>query len=197
MTKAETIAKAEIRRKAEGRNPKSVDYVAVLPILTPDGEFVARYSVAGLCGLEFPSGVRRLNLRASGPELPATIRGWHAVTVRALGEALAGQMPGDLPPLDLSAGTDFQQRVWQMLRKISFGETWSYSEVAQGIGKPKAVRAVGGACGANPIPVFVPCHRVLAANHQLGGFSGGLNWKRLLLEREGIRLGTPDLAAWS
>jgi O-6-methylguanine DNA methyltransferase len=60
----------------------------------------------------------------------------------------------------------------------------SYAEVAEAIGKPKAVRAVGGACGANPIPLFVPCHRVLAANHRLGGFSGGLEWKRTLLARE-------------
>jgi O-6-methylguanine DNA methyltransferase len=174
-----------------------VDYGTALPILTSDGEFLARYSVAGLCGLEFPSGVGRSKLGASESEVSSAIREWHAATVKALGEALVGQIPGDLPPLDLSAGTDFQQRVWQMLRKISFGETWSYAEVAQGVGKPKAVRAVGGACGANPIPVFVPCHRVLAANQRLGGFSGGLNWKRLLLEREGIRVGTPDLAAWS
>ena len=80
--------------------------------------------------------------------------------------------------------------MWRALRKIALGRTWSYAQVAQAIGNPKAVRAVGGACGANPIPVFVPCHRVLAANSGLGGFSGGLNWKRALLKREGIRL--PD-----
>ena len=61
----------------------------------------------------------------------------------------------------------------------------SYGEIARAIGKPKAVRAVGGACGANPVPIFVPCHRVLAANNKLGGFSGGLSWKRTLLAREG------------
>jgi O-6-methylguanine DNA methyltransferase len=60
--------------------------------------------------------------------------------------------------------------------------------VAQAIGNPMAVRAVGGACGANPIPVFVPCHRVVAANSGLGGFSDGLYWKRALLKREGVRL---------
>ena len=68
----------------------------------------------------------------------------------------------------------------------STGKTKSYGEIAQAIGKPKAVRAVGSACGANPIPVLVPCHRVLAANHKLGGFSGGLTRKRSLLAREGI-----------
>ena len=73
------------------------------------------------------------------------------------------------------------------MRKISPGKTKSYGEIAPAIGKPKAVRAVGGACGANPVPVLVPCHRVLAANKKLGGFSGGLDWKRSLLTREGIK----------
>jgi O-6-methylguanine DNA methyltransferase len=72
------------------------------------------------------------------------------------------------------------------MRKISLGKTKSYGEIASAIGKPKAVRAVGGACGANPVPVLVPCHRVLAANKKLGGFSGGLDWKRKLLKLEGV-----------
>ncbi len=103
-----------------------------------------------------------------------------------LKSSLAGRKPKNLPPLDLSGGTEFQKRVWNALRKISTGRTKSYGEIAQAIGKPKAVRAVGGACGANPVPVFVPCHRVLAANKKLGGFSGGLDWKRSLLAREGV-----------
>jgi O-6-methylguanine DNA methyltransferase len=104
----------------------------------------------------------------------------------ALKNILAGRKPKDLPPLDL-AGTEFQKSVWSALRNISAGKTKSYGEIARAIGKPKAVRAVGGACGANPVPVLVPCHRVLAANQKLGGFSGGLDWKRSLLEREGIK----------
>ena len=71
--------------------------------------------------------------------------------------------------------------------KLAAGQTKSYGEIAGAIGKPKAVRAVGGACGANPVPVLVPCHRVLAANKKLGGFSGGLDWKLSLLKREGIQ----------
>jgi O-6-methylguanine DNA methyltransferase len=105
-----------------------------------------------------------------------------------LNESLAGRAPRVLPPLDLSSGTEFQRRVWNALRRIASGRTHSYSEVAAEIGKPRATRAVGGACGANPIPVFIPCHRVLAANRALGGFSGGLGWKRKLLAREGIEL---------
>lgn len=72
------------------------------------------------------------------------------------------------------------------LLKINPGGTQSYGEIAKSIGKPKAVRAVGGACGANPIPLLVPCHRVLAANGKIGGFSGGLGWKEKLLAREGV-----------
>ncbi|PYJ02940.1 MAG: cysteine methyltransferase [Verrucomicrobia bacterium] len=159
-----------------------------VPIRTGDGKFVAHYSEKGLCGLEFPSGKERTEPEVTPQELPAQIRRWHEATANALFRALAGQVPAELPPLDLSRGTEFQQRVWQALRQIPFGETWSYAQVAQAIGRPKAVRAVGGACGANPIPVLVPCHRVVAANHGLGGFSSGLEWKRRLLAREGVRL---------
>jgi len=107
--------------------------------------------------------------------------------MKAIKRVLSGKAPAALPPLDLSSGTDFQQRVWQALLNISCGETLSYGQVAAAIGNPKALRAVGGACGANPIPVLVPCHRVLAANHRLGGFGGGLSWKRTLLGRERVQ----------
>jgi len=99
---------------------------------------------------------------------------------------LQARVPGRLPPLDLEAGTDFQQSVWQALLRIPPGQTMSYGQVAQAIGRPKAVRAVGQACGANPIPVLIPCHRVVAAHGAIGGFSCGLDLKRLLLAREGI-----------
>ncbi len=105
-----------------------------------------------------------------------------------MNEMLAGRAPKSLPPLDISAGTQFQRRVWQALREIGMGTTKSYAQVADAIGKPRATRAVGGACGANPIPVLIPCHRVLAANQRLGGFGGGLDWKRRLLACEGIEL---------
>jgi len=72
------------------------------------------------------------------------------------------------------------------MQRIPAGHTRSYGELAADIGKPKAVRAVGGACGANPIPLLVPCHRVLAAGGKIGGFSGGLDWKRKLLAREEV-----------
>ena len=159
----------------------------VLPIATPDGEFLARYSEKGLAGLDFPSG-RHAKVKSADSVVPAQVSDWHRTTTSALKSALKGETPGPLPPLDLSAGTAFQQGVWNALRKIRAGQTRSYGEIAKAIGNPNALRAVGGACGANPIPVFVPCHRVLAANRKIGGFSGGLDWKRKLLNREGVKL---------
>ncbi|NDF00956.1 MAG: methylated-DNA--[protein]-cysteine S-methyltransferase, partial [Verrucomicrobia bacterium] len=93
-----------------------------------------------------------------------------------------------LPPLDLTGGTKFRLRVWDALQRIPRGETRSYGEIAEDLGKRRAARAVGGGCGANPIPVLIPCHRVLAANGRLGGFSGGQEWKRRLLAVEGVLL---------
>jgi methylated-DNA-[protein]-cysteine S-methyltransferase len=82
------------------------------------------------------------------------------------------------------SGTGFQQRVWQELRRIPYGETISYLELATRIGNPRAVRAVGLANGANPLPVIVPCHRVIGSNGRLVGFGGGLSIKRALLDHE-------------
>lgn len=87
-------------------------------------------------------------------------------------------------PLSVS-GTPFQQDVWSALQQIPFGQTVSYSQIANRIGRPRAVRAVGAANGANPIPIVIPCHRVIGANGSLTGFGGGLPNKELLLELEG------------
>lgn len=81
-------------------------------------------------------------------------------------------------------GTAFQQKVWQHIARVSFGSASSYSELSIKVGRPKATRAVGSACGKNPIPFFVPCHRILAKDGGLGGFSGGLPLKKNLLQYE-------------
>ncbi|OPH59686.1 hypothetical protein BC351_19585 [Paenibacillus ferrarius] len=91
-------------------------------------------------------------------------------------------------PLDLR-GTEFQQGVWRALNEIPHGVTHSYSEIAQALNKPSAVRAVGTAIGANPILVVVPCHRVVGKNGALTGYRGGLVNKEKLLELEGARIG--------
>jgi methylated-DNA-[protein]-cysteine S-methyltransferase len=85
-------------------------------------------------------------------------------------------------------GTPFEKTVWEELRRIPFGETRSYAEIARAIGRPGAARAVGRANGANPIPVVVPCHRVIGADGSLTGFGGGLEAKAALLELEGLAL---------
>lgn len=155
-----------------------------LPIETNAGTFVARYSERGLAELYFPPAKTRGAVTPA--PVTATIRQWHALTTKGVKAILVGKTPAELPPLDVSGGTEFQQRVWEELLWIPGGETRSYGEVAKNIRKPKAVRAVGGACGANPIPLLIPCHRVLAANRKIGGFSGGLGWKKKLLATEGV-----------
>lgn len=86
------------------------------------------------------------------------------------------------------AGTPFQRSVWAFLRTIPCGETVSYLDVAEGIGRPTSARAVGNAVGSNPVPLVVPCHRVIASGGGLGGFGGGLDRKRWLLAHEGAAL---------
>lgn len=88
-------------------------------------------------------------------------------------------------PLDFSRGTSFQQRVWRILRRISFGKLRSYQWVATRVGGSQYARAVGSAVGANPIPIVIPCHRIVAQDMSLGGFSCGLPTKRKLLALEG------------
>jgi methylated-DNA-[protein]-cysteine S-methyltransferase len=158
-----------------------------LYIHTPEGAFLAHYSRQGLARVNFPSGDRSAKPDETvGQPVSAQVKAWHGLTTTALKEVLSGRQPRKLPPLDLSCGTEFQRLVWNAMLKIPAGGTSSYSGIAGDIGRPKAVRAVGGACGANPIPVLIPCHRVLAAGGRLGGFSSGLDWKRKLLTGEGV-----------
>jgi O-6-methylguanine DNA methyltransferase len=99
-------------------------------------------------------------------------------------EYLEGKRRAFALPLDLR-GTPFQRAVWEELLRIPFGETRSYADVARAIGRPAAVRAVGAANGANPVPLVVPCHRVVASGGKLGGYGGGLALKARLLALEG------------
>src|SRR5207245_8769665 len=88
-------------------------------------------------------------------------------------------------PLDVQA-TAFQWRVWQELRKIPYGSTRTYAEIARALGKPNAVRAVANACAANPAAVVIPCHRIVRSNGESGGYRWGRERKRTLLAREGL-----------
>lgn len=100
---------------------------------------------------------------------------------------LAAYFEGTLREFDVPlavTGTPFQQQVWKALATIAYGETWSYRDLAEAVGNPKAVRAVGLANGKNPVSIVVPCHRVVGADGNLTGYGGGLPAKQLLLELE-------------
>jgi methylated-DNA-[protein]-cysteine S-methyltransferase len=106
-----------------------------------------------------------------------------AEACRQLREYFAGERTSFDVPLSTS-GTDFQEQVWEAARQIPHGQTRSYWWIAVRIGNPHAMRAVGGALGANPLPIFTPCHRVLRQDGALGGFTGGIEWKQMLLALE-------------
>lgn len=106
-----------------------------------------------------------------------------------LGEYFEGARTKFTMPLKLS-GTDFQRSVWNALRDVPYGETCSYGEIATAIDNPKASRAVGGANNANPIPIIIPCHRIIGSDKSMTGFGGGIPTKEFLLNLEGRTAGT-------
>ena len=109
-----------------------------------------------------------------------------------LAEYFAGERREFDVPLDLR-GTDFQVEAWRALADVPYGETRSYGEQADAIGRPGAFRAVGAANGRNPIPVILPCHRIVGADGSLTGFAGGLDTKRWLLNHEQDQQGLPGI----
>lgn len=107
---------------------------------------------------------------------------------RQLADYFAGKLTEFQLPLSEHTGTKFQQRVWQELCRVPYGTTISYTTLAARIGRPKAVRAVGAANGRNPIPIVVPCHRIIGRNGSLTGYAGGLEMKQNLLRHEGAAI---------
>jgi len=150
---------------------------------SPVGPLLLAGSKAGLQLVSFAAGDRA---KSVDPEWRLDNSAFVDV-VRQLQSYFAGERKN----FDLSLlleGTDFQKTVWTALRKIPYGETISYKELAEMIGKPRAVRAVGAANGANPIPIIIPCHRVIGNDGSLTGFGGGLPLKKRLLELESRQL---------
>lgn len=147
-------------------------------------EIVFAPSPLGTLQLEFRRGaLTKCRIVAAPPEMPkAPPSSTAAQTLRELDEYFSGKRRSFSVRID-AAGTPFQLAVWAALRGIPYGEVRTYGEVARLIGRPQAVRAVGGACHANPVIVITPCHRVVAANGA-GGFGGGLENKRKLLALE-------------
>ena len=159
---------------------------------TPLGAFGAVFTARGLACLTFPSnsseGIEAW-IRSRAPR--SHVR--HDLSVLdELSTQLTAYFEGSLRrfsiPLDLR-GTPFQLAVWQALQAIPYGEVRSYGDIARMIGRPRAVRAVGMANHDNPVPIIVPCHRVIGSNRALTGYGGGLDLKERLLQLEGVLLG--------
>ena len=155
---------------------------------TPVGPMMALASDTALCALEFwkPGRMTRLDARLRRFFAPFEIDDGTNAVIAQTGEWLdryfAGERPDD-PQLDMR-GAAFELTVWAALRKIAFGSTASYGEIARQLGAPGASRAVGLANGANPIAIIVPCHRVIGSNGTLTGYGGGLDRKKWLLDHE-------------
>jgi AraC family transcriptional regulator of adaptative response/methylated-DNA-[protein]-cysteine methyltransferase len=158
---------------------------------SPLGQMLIGATSKGICRLTFDdseASLRRLFPNATIVKDEGGLKDLVEGALAAIERPLA--MP-DLP-LDV-AGTAFQEAVWRELRKIPAGETRSYAEIAAAIGAPKAVRAVGSANGDNHVCVLIPCHRVIRSDGSLGGYGGGLDRKKKLLEAEGHPVGEPEL----
>lgn len=122
-------------------------------------------------------------------ELASRLRQWRQETAAALKAYFAGE-PQSFADLTLDLqGTPFQRKVWQALRQVPFGALTTYQALADSLDMPRSARAMGGALRANPLPIIIPCHRVIAADGSLGGYSAGLQYKRLLLSHEQVTLG--------
>jgi AraC family transcriptional regulator of adaptative response/methylated-DNA-[protein]-cysteine methyltransferase len=158
---------------------------------SPLGQMLIAATARGICRLSFDddeSALRRLFPEA---EIVRDESGLRALVEGAL-QAIERPLAAPDLPIDV-AGTAFQEAVWRELRKIPPGETRSYAQIAAAIGQPKAVRAVGSANGDNHVAVLIPCHRVIRSDGSLGGYAGGLERKRKLLEAEGHRAAAPEL----
>ena len=164
---------------ARGGEGTSISWAVVETSL---GAMLVAATARGVCRLSFNES--ETDLRARFPRAKLSAGGTEFAALLDLVVA-AVEAPGKsaVIPLDV-AGTVFQQRVWEQLKKIPAGETRSYGEIAAALGQPGASRAVGSANGANPVAVLVPCHRVIQAGGGLGGYAWGEAIKRELLRRE-------------
>lgn len=151
---------------------------------SPVGRLLLAGDESALHFVSFPTGSKAFGPR---PEWRAAEAPFSAAKAQ-LAEYFAGERRAFDLPLKLT-GTEFQRQVWTILPEIPFGRTWTYGELARALNKPLAVRAVGAANGRNPLPIILPCHRVIGANGALTGFGGGLATKDFLLRHEAGALG--------
>jgi len=158
---------------------------------SPLGRILVAGTERGVCAVQLGDSDAELGMALRG-EFPEAVimpdKGGLREWVTQIREHLDGVRPRLDLPLDIQ-GTAFQLRVWRALRDIAYGTTRSYGEIAAAIGRPRAARAVGNACHDNPAPIVIPCHRVLRANGDLGGYGAGIHRKRKLLAMESERAG--------
>jgi methylated-DNA-[protein]-cysteine S-methyltransferase len=163
--------------------------VTVCVFRTPWGWMGLSETTKGIDAVVLPKASRQAvlsELQAASAELLEGKASSRLEEARAqLIDYLAGRRRSFDLPLDLSRGTSFQQKVWRTLRGITYGQLRSYQWVALCVGGRQYARAVGNAVGANPMPIVIPCHRIVAQDASIGGFSGGLPTKRKLLTLEG------------
>ena len=151
---------------------------------TADGWVGIEASDAGVKRITLPTKNRKSVLAEMGIEEQDLTPGAGGGLGDRLRHYFVGQPVVFKDGIDLTGTTEFQRQVYQAACQIPYGETKSYGELAESIGKPGAARAVGQALGANPVPILIPCHRVVAADGGLGGYTGGINTKKKLLEME-------------
>jgi methylated-DNA-[protein]-cysteine S-methyltransferase len=157
---------------------------------SPLGPLTVHAGVRGLTGLSFPGRSPSVDELARDP---ATLRS----AVAQLDEYFSGRRQEFELELELS-GTPLQHRVWRQLQEIPYGTTITYTELARSVGRPDIVRAVAAAVGKTPVPIIIPCHRVIAADGALTGYLGGLQRKQALLDHECNGLaGLAPLSAWT
>lgn len=143
----------------------------------------------GRLGLvESARGVTKILLPGDAFEHPVHAQEARTPAARQLEEYFAGTRSEFTVPLDLDGLTPFRAQALRALSQVPYGETVTYTELAHAAGSPNAVRAAGSACATNPLPLFIPCHRVLRADGSLGGYRGGVEAKRFLLALEGINV---------
>jgi len=152
------------------------------------GELWIRATENGICEIQFDSEKSFLNDVELFPEYE-TVYEKNAILVQFEKELTAyfnGKKTQFITPVEFLTGTEFQQSVWKAVNKIPYGQVYTYKQIAKQLGNPNAVRAVGAANGANPVPILVPCHRVIQSDGKLGGYAGGLAIKDALLRLEGV-----------
>jgi methylated-DNA-[protein]-cysteine S-methyltransferase len=177
-----------LHRRLEGlANTSGVLDVAYTTVDSPVGSLLLAATEVGLVRVAFErEGLERVLETLSSKVSPRILKsaGRLEIAARQLDEYFAGKRTAFDLPLDYRLSSGFRQLVQQHLPQIGYGHTQSYREVAELVGSPKAVRAVGSACATNPLPVVVPCHRVLRTDGTLGGYIGGLEAKSALLTLE-------------